>query len=93
MLSSIKNILAGAEQAYIFGSYASNTEDEYSDLDILVVKKTKKDFFHRFQEFPGLYELGVPIDLLVYTPEEFTQMKETRNPLIENILENGLRII
>ena len=60
--NQIKKMLAGVEQAYIFGSYANSSEDEYSDLDILIVKKTDKDFFYRFQEVSVLYELGVPLD-------------------------------
>ena len=91
--NQIKKMLAGVEQAYIFGSYANGSEDEYSDLDILIVKKTDKDFFYRFQEVSALYELGVPLDLLIYTPEEFTEMKEAHNPLICNILKNGKKII
>ncbi|MCD6388137.1 MAG: nucleotidyltransferase domain-containing protein [Desulfobulbaceae bacterium] len=92
-IAKLRKVLTGAEEAYLFGSYANNTADEYSDLDILVVKKTKIDFFHRFKEVPGLYELGVPIDLLFYTPDEFAEMKKIRNPLIENIVRNGQRII
>jgi len=91
-IAEIKKILAGVDQAYIFGSYARNTQDEYSDLDILIVKETSKEFFRRFQDFPDLYRLGVPIDLLIYTPDEFAQMKRSHNPLIEYILQNGLKI-
>ena len=92
IIEQIKNLLADVEQAYIFGSYARNTQDEYSDLDILIVKKTSKAFFNRFRDFPDLYKLGVPLDLLIYTPDEFEKMKRSHNPLVEYILQNGLKI-
>lgn len=89
----IKKHLKGAELAYVFGSYAGNSQDEYSDLDILIVKKTSKDFFYRFQDFQGIYDLGVPVDLLIYTPEEFAMMRKSQNRFIENIIRHGIRII
>lgn len=92
-LDAVKRVLLGVDIAYVFGSYAKKTQDEYSDLDLLIVKNTKKEFFYRFQEFPGLYKLGVPVDLLVYTPDEFAQMQADHNPLIEDIVQNGIRII
>ena len=93
LIETLRKILTGVEEAYVFGSYADNTRDEYSDLDIVIVKNTAKEFFYRFQEFPELYELGVPIDLLVYTPDEFNNMKESNNPFVENIIRTGIKIV
>ncbi len=86
------DLLVDVEAAYLFGSCAYGREDEYSDLDIMIVSETNEDFFHRHKEFPQLYELGRPIDLFVYTPEEFKQMKEAKNPFVMNILKTGIRI-
>jgi len=93
IIKKLRPLLKGAKLAYLFGSYVNGMDDEYSDLDLLIVKETNEDFFHRFKEFTALYNLDVPIDLLVYTPEEFAEMRQNKNPLILDIIENGVKII
>jgi predicted nucleotidyltransferase len=39
----------GIEQIALFGSYARNEADSKSDVDIAIVKMTKKDLFKRLQ--------------------------------------------
>lgn len=89
----LRSLLVSAQSAFVFGSYAQGGHDEFSDLDIMVVKETNKNFFHRHEEFPELYDLGVPVDLLVYTPEEFQEMKKRNNPFVLHILETGKKLI
>ena len=60
------------------------------DIDIIIIKKTKKRFFDRLDEFYNL-KPQVAIDIFVYTPEEFNEMKTT-NPFIKSALKKG-RII
>ena len=69
--------LGGAVKAIVFGSAARGEEDEWSDLDLVVVAKTSRPFFERFKDFAGLYDVWPRLDLLVYTPEEF-QRKAAR---------------
>jgi predicted nucleotidyltransferase len=49
-----------------------------SDLDVLVVIKTKTHFFQRFKELPKLFsyldQLPIDVDVLIYTPEEFAAL-------------------
>lgn len=59
------------EKVLVFGSYAHGTAHDDSDLDLIVVKNDPKDR-HTRQIEAGL-ALGirpVPVDLLVFTPEE-----------------------
>ena len=42
---------------------------------MVIVMDTHLPFFDRHQLFPELYHLGVSIDLLIYTPEEFQKLK------------------
>lgn len=93
LISKLKDLLQDVQAAYLFGSYARGEADEFSDLDIMVVKDTGQDFFHRFKEFPELYELGMGVDLLVYMPEEFRKMEDEDNLFIARILEEGVRIV
>jgi len=63
---------AGAERAVVFGAYARGTADGYSDLDVAVVLATDRPFTERGALLGGLLDaLPVPVDLLIYTPEEF----------------------
>lgn len=74
------------EQIIMFGSQARDEADEYSDLDLIVIKETDKGFVQRLVEVPVL---PVHADVFVYTPEEFVQMKEDENPFIISVLENS----
>ncbi len=83
----------GPERLFLFGSWARQEEDDLSDLDLVVIKKTDTPFLERLREIASLlpFELGA-VDILVYTPEEFESMKRDGNAFIEMILEEG-RII
>jgi predicted nucleotidyltransferase len=70
--------LAVAE-AWLFGSVAAGTAGPWSDLDVVVVSPAAEPFIERPRRFFGLFDLGVPADVLVYTPEEYARLPET-NP-------------
>lgn len=75
-IEKLQNILCTeVEAAYVFGSFVSREFSTDSDLDILLIKDTKTEFIKRPLDFPKLYDLNVPIDILVYTPEEFEKIK------------------
>ena len=63
----------------LFGSCAMGNISRDSDVDLIVVKVSDKPRFQRGIEIRrSLMGTGVPIDLLVYTPEEFEDAKNTR---------------
>ena len=78
------------EKIILFGSYARDEADEYSDLDFVVVKKTAKRFLERLKEVAKLIDNDLGnVDVFVYTPEEFERMIEWENPFIERVLKEG----
>lgn len=77
------------EQVYLFGSWARGEEDELSDMDIVVIKTTDAPFFARLEEVSKLLPEGTPVDVLVYTPQEFQEMSERGNAFAEMIKEEG----
>jgi predicted nucleotidyltransferase len=78
------------EKIVIFGSYVRGEMNEYSDLDFVVIKKTKKRFIQRLIEVAKLIDLDLgKVDVFVYTPEEFERMIEWENPFIERVLKEG----
>lgn len=81
------------EKVILFGSATKGEIDEYSDLDIVVIKKTTQRFLERLVEVSKLLRDEVyPADIFVYTPEELEVMRERENPFIEEVLKSG-RII
>ncbi|HIC91375.1 MAG TPA: nucleotidyltransferase domain-containing protein [Syntrophaceae bacterium] len=78
------------EKIIIFGSYVRGEADEYSDLDFVVIKKTKRRFIKRLIEVARLIDndLG-KVDIFVYTPQEFKRMIEEENPFIEQVIKEG----
>lgn len=58
------------EKVILFGSYAAGRRDLFTDLDLLVVMDTDKDFLQRTAELYRLIQTDVDVDLLVSTPEE-----------------------
>ncbi len=80
-------------EAYLFGSLVQENASAWSDIDLLIVQSTTTPFLERARTFDELYELGIPIDVLVYTPEEFNQLKESDSGFWKNFKDNHLRII
>ena len=78
------------ERLYLFGSWARREEDELSDMDLVVIKKTSSPFFDRLKEVYSFLPLEMGgIDVLVYTPEEFDRMQREGNAFVEMIIEEG----
>jgi uncharacterized protein len=82
--------LRRARKAILFGSTARGEADQWSDLDLIVVADTERQFFERFKDFAGLYEVWPRLDLLVYTPAEFERLVSEENPLVLRALEEGV---
>lgn len=55
----------------LFGSFARGDFDKNSDLDLLVIKPTKKKCLELLQMKRALRKLRVPIDLLLVDDSEF----------------------
>jgi len=73
----------------LFGSFARGDISEGSDIDILVVADFKEDFLDRIRTLMDLNTFKIPIEPVGYTPQEFNQMKNRKNPFIMEVLEKG----
>lgn len=82
--------LRDALKAIVFGSVARGEADDWSDLDLVIVADTPRPFLERFRDFTGLYGVWSRLDVLVYTPSEFTAMLAEGNPFLERALEEGI---
>jgi predicted nucleotidyltransferase len=92
-LSALKGRLAphlrGARTAIVFGSVARGEADEWSDLDLVIVADTPRPFLERYRDFEGIYEVWPRLDLLIYTPEEFSRMRAEGRAFIQHVLDEG----
>lgn len=78
------------EMIILFGSYALGNPNENSDLDLFVIKSTDLPRPLRTVEVRKIiYGLMVPVDLIVYTPEEIDESKDNRYSFVNEVLNTG----
>jgi predicted nucleotidyltransferase len=75
------------EKILLFGSAARGEQDEASDLDLIIIKRTSERFLRRLLAVPSL---PVAADVFVYTPEEFAEMQAQENPFILTALQDAI---
>jgi uncharacterized protein len=77
------------EKIVLFGSAASGQTDDWSDLDLVIVKETDQRFLDRIKEVMLLLRPRVGVDILVYTPDEFEDLCRERPFVRTEIVEKG----
>jgi len=80
-------------RAYIFGSVAKGTQDEYSDLDLVLIRDTELPFFDRIRDaFDLVLELG-NVDLLIYTEKEYREIMDGPGRFfLKDVFQRGIAI-
>ncbi|OFX27871.1 MAG: hypothetical protein A2X08_04150 [Bacteroidetes bacterium GWA2_32_17] len=74
----------------LFGSYAFGTPNSDSDLDLLIIKQTELPRHQRASEVRKyLYGMMIPMDLLIYTPNEFEAEKNQKYSFLNSIITNS----
>lgn len=96
-LEKIRDILVETyhpETIWLFGSRAWGEPTKDSDYDIAVVVKESDEKNYRRIQRGGMALWGVkaPIDLLVYTREEFQEWIQYKSTLQYEILHEGLKV-
>jgi len=77
------------EKIILFGSMAGRKLHEWSDIDLLIIKKTSKRFIERALEVGRLVQPRVGIDLFIYTPEEYEFLLKERSSFLLSVLKTG----
>lgn len=70
-----------------FGSYASGKRDLFTDIDLIVIMETEKEFIQRTAYLYQLLHSDVDLGLLVYSPEEFKKIQG--GSFLREALQNG----
>ncbi len=76
----------------LFGSYAYGNPREDSDIDLLILKTTKKRRVDRFVRVKKIiYDSNrkMPISPLVYTPDELKERLRIGDDFIKEIFQKG----
>lgn len=75
LVSFLQEALRGrAINAYTFGSFGTPDFNRHSDIDLIIVCNTQTRFVERGAAFADLRERVPSLEILVYTPEEFTSL-------------------
>ena len=79
------------DKIILFGSYAKGTANEDSDLDLIIVKNTDKPKHKRGKEVRK-FLLGslIPMDLKVYTPDEFENERSSDFSFLNSAIKDSL---
>jgi uncharacterized protein len=79
----------GATRAVLFGSLARGTDDDRSDVDLIVVDDADLPYFARLDKYYDelVDVLHRPLDLFVYRKAEFEEMRE--RPFVRRALAEG----
>jgi predicted nucleotidyltransferase len=78
-----------AERVILFGSMAAGPVKPESDIDLVVVLRSELSFWPRVIKLRQQLGPKVGLDLLVYSPEEFTRLCEERPFFRDEILIRG----
>jgi len=77
------------QKIILFGSFVQGKIRRWSDVDMVIIKKTNKRFLDRIKEVLQLLKPKVGVDILVYTPDEFAKLCETKLFFKEEIMHRG----
>jgi predicted nucleotidyltransferase len=78
------------DKIILFGSYASGTPNNESDLDLLIIKDSDLPRHKRsFDIQKSLIGSMIPMDILVYTAKEFEQEKNEKYSFISSAIKTS----
>ncbi|MBF0143980.1 MAG: nucleotidyltransferase domain-containing protein [Magnetococcales bacterium] len=79
------------DKVILFGSHASGEPGPDSDLDLLLVMPSSLSSHKRGLPVRMLFRPSpCPMDILVYTPEEFDHWPGTVNHIVTNAVQSGM---
>ena len=77
------------EKIILFGSFAWGRPTFDSDVDLLIIKKTKKDFIQTQMKVRRIINGELPVDILVKTPAELEKRLRLRDFFFEDVIKKG----
>ena len=79
--------IKGLKEAYFFGSFAKNSIQQESDIDMLIIgEHSSRDVKSKIMNFQKTYQRE--FNIIDITKDEFKEKKENKDPFITNIFSN-----
>jgi predicted nucleotidyltransferase len=74
----------------LFGSAVNGKLGSDSDVDLLIIKKDSPKYgADRIRELSKIIDRNIPVDFLVYRPEEFQKRLNMGDPFLKAVLKEG----
>nr|VFK54359.1 MAG: Nucleotidyltransferase domain-containing protein [Candidatus Kentron sp. TUN]VFK54862.1 MAG: Nucleotidyltransferase domain-containing protein [Candidatus Kentron sp. TUN]VFK60166.1 MAG: Nucleotidyltransferase domain-containing protein [Candidatus Kentron sp. TUN] len=74
----------------LFGSYANDSANEHSDLDLLVVEKEVPHMPSEYNRLRGaIGPIGIGVDVLIYKSDEFEKRKNWQTSPVFDAVRTG----
>jgi predicted nucleotidyltransferase len=77
----------------LYGSLARGAAREGSDIDLCIIKRTRKRRVDRAFELRKLIGVQKAMDVTVYTPKEVDQLRLRRPPFFVHEVERGGKVL
>jgi predicted nucleotidyltransferase len=78
------------QQIILFGSRARGEHGPHSDLDLLIVQESELPRPQRYAQVRRLFwGMGIPMDILVYTPDEFARYQDIPGSFTHTVKHEG----
>lgn len=78
------------QKIILFGSYAAGNPNDNSDLDLMIIKDSDLPRPQRtVQVRKMLFGSMIPLDLIVYTPQEIEESRNKAFSFVHEVLTNG----
>ena len=77
-------------QIILFGSWARDERGPHSDIDLLIVQESDLPRPQRYAQVRRLFwGMGIPMDILVYTPEEYARYQSVPGSFTHTVAHEG----
>jgi len=81
------------DKVYLFGSYASGTAKENSDLDICIIKNNFKDKNEELiKAKKAVFDFGIPMDILLFKEDSFAKRQNLWGSVQYEIFNKGIKM-
>ncbi len=78
------------EKVILFGSAARGESGPQSDVDLLIIKRDTPHFgADRIRQLSKMIKRNIPVDFLIYRPEELEKRLMMGDPFLRMIIEEG----
>ena len=93
LLQTITTRIADAiqpQKIILFGSWARGERGPHSDIDLLIIQESDLPRTQRYAQVRRLFwGMGIPMDILVYTPQEFARYQSLPGSFTHTVAHEG----